>query len=117
MSRMRFFAYESTINFNTFAVKLNTKMTGFLRLLFFLIIIGYLTRLFMRYIFPWILKRFIRKQQEKYNEYYNTQENKKEGDIEIKVTRKEKANSEKNSFGEYVDYEELDSEQEKDKNE
>lgn len=92
-------------------------MTGFLRLLFFLIIFWYLARLILRYVFPWILKRFIKKQQDKYNEYFDGQQTRKEGDVEIKVSKPPHENKEKDDFGEYVDFEEIDSEQEKDKNE
>ncbi|MBN2638805.1 MAG: hypothetical protein JXR65_06930 [Bacteroidales bacterium] len=71
----------------------------------------------MRFVFPWIIKRFIKRQQDKYNEFYGSQESKKQGDVEIKVTQNDQKSTEKDTFGEYVDFEEIDSEQEKDKNE
>lgn len=87
-------------------------MVGLLRffLLLFILWLGF--RIVFNYVLPWFLMHFMNKQQKKYNDFFQQEETKKEGDIEIKVMSKDRQNKSKESFGEYIDYEEI--EQEKD---
>jgi len=58
---------------------------------------------------PWLLGRFMKKQQEKFNQAYNQQQGfgqgKKEGEVEINVPP-EKEQKKDEGFGEYVEFEE-----------
>lgn len=92
-------------------------MVGFLRFLFILMIIWFLSRIIFRYVVPWFVMRFIKKQQDKYSDYYGNQDQKKEGDVEIKMNKNEKTGRAKDAFGEYVDFEEIEPEQDKENNE
>lgn len=78
------------------------------------IIIGvyYGLKLIGRYLFPYLLKRFINKQQEKFygnqggNPFTNhNQHQQKEGEIEIK--KNPNSQQSKKDIGEYVDFEEI----------
>ncbi len=65
-------------------------------------------KLIGRYVFPWLLKRFINKQQEKfYNQTQsgNSRTERQEG--EVKITGAPQRSSKKDDLGEYVDYEEI----------
>jgi len=61
---------------------------------------------------PWVLTRFVKKQQDKFNKmngfgstgYDQT----KEGEVHIKDSQSQKTSNEDNQFGEYVDFEEVD---------
>lgn len=69
-------------------------------------------RVLGRYILPYLVKRYINKQKEKFyrqNSYYKQKEEepKKNGDIHIKNISK-KDQRKKDNLGEYVDFEELD---------
>jgi hypothetical protein len=61
--------------------------------------------------------RFVKKQQKKYGEFFDQQETKKKGDVEIKVNKKKNKGKDEDTFGEYVDFEEVDPEQDKHKDE
>lgn len=69
-------------------------------------------RVLGRYILPYLVKRYINKQKEKFyrqGPYYKEKEDKskKSGDVHIKnIPKEEKKN--KNNLGEYVDFEEMD---------
>ena len=84
-------------------------MNFFLWLIFIFFILAYGFRLFLRYGMPWLLGRFMKKQQEKFNQANNPQQDfrqrKREGDVEINVPP---ANEQKkdSGFGEYIDFEE-----------
>ncbi len=71
----------------------------------FLILFYYAMKLFLRYILPWLLGRYVRKQQERYGAARNPGM-KKEGDVRIKKDPTEKKNDDQD-FGEYVDFEEI----------
>ncbi len=83
---------------------------GLIRLALFLLLIYLLAKLFTRYLLPYILKRFIRKTEEKYKrqqqEYQD--QTKKEGDIRINYKNKKHQHKKTDDLGEYVDYEEVD---------
>lgn len=91
---------------------------GLIRLALFLLLIYFLAKLFTRYLLPYIIKRFIRKTEERYKKQRKTYEdqNKKEGDIHISYkNRRGNQNKKSDELGEYIDYEEID-EDKKDKN-
>lgn len=75
------------------------------------ILLGYAFRLFLRYGLPWLMSRYVKKQQEKFYQGFDqaggkTQQ-KKEGEIKIKQPRK-KTKKDEGDFGEYVEFEDLD---------
>jgi hypothetical protein len=77
------------------------------RTILIILIVAYLFRLIARVLLPWIIKRFINKQQQK---FYREQTNghgrqKREGEVNVKYKKKEKQGGD--NVGEYVDYEEL----------
>ncbi|MCB2208987.1 MAG: DUF4834 family protein [Bacteroidetes bacterium] len=75
------------------------------------ILLGYAFRLFLRYGLPWLMGRYVKKQQEKFYQGFNqSRENayqKKEGEVKIKQPRK-KSKKDDGDFGEYVDFEDID---------
>ncbi|PLX13206.1 MAG: hypothetical protein C0598_04270 [Marinilabiliales bacterium] len=81
-------------------------------IVFFLL--GYAFRIFLRYGLPWLLGRFIRNQQNKHSGFsssgFNSQYQKPEGEIKIKTNKKpnQHKDSQDDSFGEYVDFEDVD---------
>jgi hypothetical protein len=78
-------------------------------IIFIFIIAGYVFKLFLRYGLPWMLNRFVNKQQKKYtNSFNNAPPNQnKEGEVKVKKTTKKKSDGDKEDFGEYVDFEDL----------
>ncbi|MGM0567210.1 MAG: DUF4834 family protein [Bacteroidota bacterium] len=83
---------------------------GLIRLALFLLLIYLLAKLFTRYLLPYILKRFIRKTEEKYKRQQRDYQDqtKKEGDIRINYKNKNHQHKKTDDLGEYVDYEEVD---------
>ena len=77
-----------------------------LGIILFFVIIYYAFKLFLRYGLPWVLARFMRKQQEKYNQQQNHQNARSEGDVSIKSNASKKGKDD-NGFGEYVDFEDI----------
>lgn len=84
-------------------------MEVLLWIFFIFFLFYYSLRLFLRYGLPWIITRFIKKQQSNFNPYGRQQSDRQpdEGEIKIKTSRKEKPKDD-TGFGEYVDFEELD---------
>jgi len=84
-------------------------MNFFLWLIFIFFVLAYGFKLFLRYGMPWLLGRFMKKQQEKFNQTYSQQQaygqGKKEGEVEINIPPKTEQPKD-NEFGEYVDFEE-----------
>ena len=80
-------------------------MEVFLGIILFFVILYYAFKLFLRYVLPWILARFIRNQNERFSQHYQSTKP-EEGEVRI---RKNKANRKKddNGFGEYVDFEDV----------
>lgn len=93
-----------------------------IRVALILLLIYILVKLFTRYVFPYIIKRFIRKTQEKYqrerDSYYEERSGKKkEGEIHVNYVPDDYNQKNKDDLGEYIDYEELDDDKhKKDKN-
>lgn len=75
------------------------------------ILLGYAFRLFLRYGLPWLMGRYVKKQQEKFYQGFNqaggNAYQKKEGEVKIKQPRK-KSKKDDGDFGEYVDFEDID---------
>lgn len=81
---------------------------SFLRTIVIIVGIYYLFKLFFRYIAPKLLKRYVDKKMQSFQQQQFDNQHRKEGEIHIKTN----ANSQKNSsidsdLGEYVDYEEV----------
>jgi hypothetical protein len=82
-------------------------MDMLLGILLFFVIIYYVFKLFLRYGLPWLLARFVKKQQDKYNQQQNGSQERKDGEVKIKNKTPQKIKDDK-SFGEYVEFEDLD---------
>ena len=82
---------------------------GFLRILFWFFLISYILRILGRYLFPILLKRYIKKKQSQFNQQFNQQNSpvEEEGEVSIK-TKPKKSKTDTNDMGEYVDFEEVD---------
>ena len=73
-----------------------------------MILVWYGVRIISRYLFPWLLKSFVRKQQRK---FYDQQPHKqapkrKEGEVHIK-SKGQKSSKNDDDLGDYVDFEEV----------
>lgn len=77
-----------------------------LGIILFFILFYYGFKLFLKYVLPWLITRFVRKQQSRFYKQQGGAEEKKEGEVRIKKNMKRKPKDDK-GFGEYVDYEEL----------
>lgn len=86
-------------------------MEALLRFLFVVVIIYYGFRLFFRYVVPWIIARFMKKQQDRFNQMNGFPDSKhsrkKDGEVNIKSKTTKKSENDTN-FGEYVDFEDVD---------
>jgi len=85
-------------------------MNTLLKIIFIFILIYYFFRLFGKYIFPWLLKRFMKNAQKNYkqNVENNYAKKKNAGDVNIDHIPKTKEKKDDNDFGEYVDFEDID---------
>lgn len=85
-------------------------MEAFLKFIFIILVVYYLLKIFLKYGAPWLIGRFVRKQQENYNQNHgsaNSQYNKTNKDeVKIKNYKTEKSKND-NDFGEYVDFEDI----------
>ncbi len=85
---------------------------GFVSLMRTLLIIAaffFVARLFVRYLAPLLLGRFIKRQQDKFYGQYGgqqTSEQSKEGEVRVKSSGKQSQKTD--DLGEYVEYEEVD---------
>lgn len=65
-------------------------------------------KIFLRYGLPWLIARFVRKQQTKHGQYHQTSgADEPEGDVRINKDPSQK-NKDDSDFGEYVDFEDVD---------
>ncbi|MDA3943989.1 MAG: hypothetical protein PF694_10675 [Bacteroidetes bacterium] len=81
-------------------------METFFLFIFWVLFIFYAFRLFLRYVLPWIIGRYIRKMQDKMGQSQNKNNQQKEG--EVKLNYKESEHSRVDpDIGEYVDFEEI----------
>jgi len=87
-------------------------MEAILRFIFVVIIIYYGFRLVFKYVVPWLLGRFMKKQQDKFNQmsgFGNSDyDQSKEGEVRVKKNKSQKTNNTDDEFGEYVDFEDVD---------
>ena len=78
--------------------------------LFFVIII-LAARIFIRYGLPYILGRFIRKQEQNFYQSNNQSQQQKKEEGEVKIRQKSSTNKKRHkddkTFGEYVDFEDV----------
>jgi len=86
-------------------------MEALLRFILIVVLVYYAFKLVAKYVMPWLLTRFIKKQQEKFNNMngfseQNTNPN-FEGKVKVKQQPKRKTRNE-DDFGEYVDFEDVD---------
>ena len=82
-------------------------MDVFLGILVFLMLLWYGFKIFLRYGLPWLLARFVRKQQAKYGSFNGATTNPPD-EGEVKVRKKPtQSNKDDKSFGEYVDFEDV----------
>ena len=85
-------------------------MEAFLRFIFIVFIIFYGIKLFVRFALPWLLARFMKKQQDKFNNMSgfpnNNQNRTKDGEVHIKTKPSNNAKDD-SDFGEYVDFEDV----------
>lgn len=89
-----------------------------LRTIAIIFIIFYGFRLLARYVFPWLLKRWMNKKMGQFQNQANSQfqdqqkakdfAKQREGEVKIKSKGKGGANSSTEDVGDYVDYEEVD---------
>jgi hypothetical protein len=84
-------------------------MESFLKIVFILILVYYAFKLTATYVFPWLLGRFVKKQQEKFFGQNQPYGDKTKSDVKNETNGKTKKSITKDdsSFGEYVDFEEI----------
>jgi hypothetical protein len=84
-------------------------MEGFLKIVFILFVLYYAVILFVRYALPWLLGRFIRKQQEKFfgQKQPFTEQPKHEKEKNADPPKKKHQTKDDKTFGEYIDFEEV----------
>lgn len=78
-----------------------------LGIILFFVLFYYLFKLFLRYVMPWLLKRFVQNQQNKFYQQQGFQNDNQEGEVRIRKERAKKSKDD-SGFGEYVDYEDVD---------
>jgi bacteriorhodopsin len=82
-------------------------METFLSIIFWVLVIYYLIKLIVRYLFPFLLVRFINRMQNKMGGFQAQAENaSREGEVKVKYNPE--TNTKSNSdLGEYIDFEEI----------
>ena len=93
------------------------EMVGLIRTVLIIVLIFYGVRILTRIVFPWLLKRFVRKVERKINDQMNNPQGGRahssesftqEGDVLIRKSRKQASKNPKDfDGGEYVDFEEV----------
>ena len=82
-----------------------------MKILLIILIIYFLLMILGRYLFPFLLRRFIKKLGNKYAQQMPDMDNyythPKEGDVHINKNESAKNKSDKTDIGEYVDFEEI----------
>jgi hypothetical protein len=86
-------------------------LAGLIKFLIWFFLISYILKFLGRFVFPFLLKRYIKKKQSQFNQKFTQQQDTtvdvEEGKVTIK-TKVKKSKSDKNDMGEYVDFEEVD---------
>ncbi len=84
---------------------------GFIKFVFFVIIIYYLFKLVARYVMPYLLSLFIKRAQDQMmgnmSANSGTKNTKKEGEVSVKTNPKKSPKAHKGNIGDYVDFEEV----------
>ncbi len=84
---------------------------GFLKFLFFVILIYYTLKLIARYVMPYLLSLFIKKAQDRMmgnaNDNQGSRKQKKEGEVSVDATKQSPPKASKDKLGDYVDFEEV----------
>ena len=80
-----------------------------LRTILIVLIVYYSVRFISRLLVPIVLRMFMKRAQRNFQQQFGQQKQKpqKEGEVSIDSKPKNKSNSSETSFGEYVDFEEL----------
>ena len=81
-------------------------MKVFLGILLFFILFWYALKLFVRYVLPWLIQRFVKKQQARYEDFQRSAGGNQQDEVHIKKGTSKKAKDDKD-FGEYVDFEDI----------
>jgi len=81
-------------------------LVGLLNFLFWFFLISYILKFLGRFVFPILLKRYVKKKQSQFNQQQNTNVE-EEGKVTIK-TKPKKSKSDTSDMGDYVDFEEVD---------
>ena len=84
-------------------------MVGLINFLFWFFLISYILKFVGRYIFPFLLKRYIKKKKSQFSQQFTQQQDTtvEEGKVTIK-TKVKNSKSDNTDMGEYVDFEEVD---------
>lgn len=77
-------------------------MVTFLRTILIIALVYYGLKLVVKYLFPILIKRFVNKQQERFNQQQSASNNTEPN------SHKRNTDSKKETLGDYVDYEEVD---------
>ena len=82
-----------------------------LRTILIILIVYYSVRFISRLLVPIVLRMFMKRAQrnfqDQFGQFQQQQKTQKEGEVSIDSKPKNKSNSSENSFGEYVDFEEV----------
>lgn len=88
-----------------------SSITGIFRLLLIVVTVYAVYSLFIRYIIPSLMKKYVEDFQKRFtqeNQHFQDEQNrKKEGEISIKFVEKDKNSTKQPDDSEYVDYEEI----------
>lgn len=90
---------------------MEASVTGLFRVLLILFIVYYVFKLLVRFVFPYIVKNYLNKAQQRFyeaNPHLDPEPKKtgKEGEVKVKTKPSNQQDSKPKDFGEYVDYEE-----------
>ena len=80
-----------------------------LGIIVFFMLLWYGLKFFLRYMLPWLIAHFFRRQQAKYGQKAQQNQHNKSRDGEVYIKKESAEKSKKDDgFGEYVDYEDVD---------
>ena len=86
-------------------------MIEFVRFVIVLLVVWYGIRLIIKYVLPWLIMRFIKKQQENFDDFQRQGNNSREDEVNINKRESETRKNGDELFGEYVDFEEIEPDQ------
>jgi hypothetical protein len=83
-------------------------LVNLVRTIAIVLAVYYSIKLIGRYVLPWLLKRFINKQQEKFNQQHsNNFSSRSRNEGEVEITASPNKSTKHDDLGEFVDYEEI----------